>query len=74
MKENLYISPGPHIFSKYSTPKIMKDVLIALIPAILASIYFFRMKAVILLITSLASCVLIEAVIQRFMKRKKGGV
>lgn len=67
---NFYISPGPHIFSRESTPQMMKNVIIALLPAVLASIYFFRMKAVILLTVSVASCVFFEAIIQIFMKRK----
>lgn len=70
MQDNLYISPGPHIFSKQSTPRMMKDVLIALIPACLASLYFFRMRALILLCVSIASCVVFEATIQYLLKRK----
>ncbi|UCD55053.1 MAG: RnfABCDGE type electron transport complex subunit D [Candidatus Omnitrophota bacterium] len=69
-EENLYISPGPHIFSKESTPGLMKDVIIALVPAIFASIYFFKVKAFILLLVSIVSCVVFEAAIQFLMKRK----
>jgi len=70
MEENLYISPGPHIFEKQSTPKMMRDVLIALLPAMLASLYFFRMRAFILLSVSCVSCVVFETLFQRLMKRK----
>ena len=69
-EENFYISPGPHIFSKESTPKMMKDAIIALVPAIFASIYFFKAKAFILLLVSIISCVAFEAAIQFLMKRK----
>lgn len=70
MEEKFYISPSPHILGKTSTPKMMKDVLIALIPAIIASIYFFKAKALILLGVSIVSCVALEALIQLTMRRK----
>ena len=70
MEETFYISPGPHVFGKTKTPGMMRDVIIALIPAIFASIYFFRAKAVILLLVSVTSCVFFEAMIQFLMKRK----
>ena len=70
MEKNLYISPGPHIFGQTSTPKMMKDVIIALTPAIFASIYFFRMRAVILFLVSIASCVIFEIAIRLLLKRK----
>jgi electron transport complex protein RnfD len=69
-EENLYISPGPHIYSKESFSHMMKDAIIALMPAIFASVYFFRMKAIILILVSVASCVVFDAIIQLLMKRK----
>ena len=70
MDNNIYISPGPHIFSKDSTPKIMRDVIIALLPAIFVSLYFFREKAAIIIAVSVISCVVFEAIFQVLMKRK----
>ncbi|NQU95354.1 MAG: RnfABCDGE type electron transport complex subunit D [Candidatus Omnitrophica bacterium] len=70
MEENFYISPGPHIFTKSKTPKMMKDVIIALIPAIFAAAYFFKLKAIILILVCTVSCVVFEALIQALLKRK----
>ncbi|MBN1353361.1 MAG: RnfABCDGE type electron transport complex subunit D [Candidatus Omnitrophica bacterium] len=70
MEEKLRLSPGPHIFGRQSTPKMMRDVIIALIPAIFASVYFFKGKAVILLFVSVVSCVFFEWVLQVLMRRK----
>lgn len=67
---DIYISPGPHIFTKQSTPVLMKEVIIALIPAIFVSVYFFRMKALALIAVSVVSCVIFEAVIQLLTGRK----
>jgi len=70
MENNLYISPGPHVFAKGSMSKAMRDVIIALVPAIIASIYFFRARAVILFVVSIVSCVVFEAACQALMKRR----
>ena len=70
-EKSLYnISPGPHIFAKMSTPRMMIDVIVALIPAMIASVYFFRMKAVMLFSVSILACVFFETIIQILMKRK----
>lgn len=43
--EKLHVSKAPHIHSGDSTQKIMRDVLIALIPATLAALVLFGLKA-----------------------------
>lgn len=60
---------SPHLKSGQTTSIIMRDVLIALIPAALASVYFFRLNAVLLIITTIVSCVLSEYVTNKIMKR-----
>ena len=44
-KLKLTISSSPHAHSKNSTAVIMRDVCIALLPALIAAIYFFGMRA-----------------------------
>jgi len=65
-----YLSPGPHIFGKQETPRMVRDVIIALMPAVAVSIYFFRIRAFLLIVISMAACVGAEAAIQFLMKRK----
>jgi electron transport complex protein RnfD len=65
--EKLIISPAPHIHGGDSVGKNMRGVLIALIPALLASFYFFGIGALIVTLTSVAACVLFEYLIQRFI-------
>ena len=65
--EKLIISPAPHIHGGDSVRKNMYGVLIALIPALLASFYFFGIGALIVTLTSVVSCVLFEYLIQRFI-------
>ena len=42
---DLTISSSPHVHSPVTTQTIMRDVLIALAPALLGSIYFFGFRA-----------------------------
>ena len=65
-----YLAPGPHISGNQTTPRMMIDIIIALIPAVAASIYFFRIHAFLLIIISVAACVSAEALVERLMKRK----
>jgi len=55
------LKSSPHFRDKDSVPKIMYAVIIALIPAIFASVYFFRLRAVVLVISCVAACLITEA-------------
>ena len=56
----LTISSSPHVHAPYSTRTIMRDVLIALIPALVGSVYFFGFRALLVTLVSVASCVFFE--------------
>lgn len=60
MLENIKVSPGPHISKHLSTRMVMLDVIIGLAPAMAAALYFFRVRAAILLATCIISCMLTE--------------
>ncbi len=63
MPENAYIiRSSPHFRDKDSVPKIMYTVIIALLPAAAASVYFFRLRAVKLYIACLVACLVTEAI------------
>ena len=59
--DKLVLSSSPHIQTGSSVQKIMFKVIIALSPAMAASIYFFGMNAVKTLIATAFSCVIAEA-------------
>ena len=61
----LTLSSSPHIRANESVQTIMRDVLIALLPAALAGIYFFKMRAALVMIVAVASAVLTEYLWQR---------
>ncbi len=70
MNEKIIVTTSPHIKSKNTVQKIMFDVIIACIPIILASVYFYRINALkTILVCVIFSC-LTEFVFQKITKRK----
>ena len=62
MSDKFLTGPSPHILGGKSISSIMWDVVIALIPVSLVSVLYFGLHALILLITSLVSAMVIEGV------------
>lgn len=60
MLSKITVAPAPHIAKSHSTQSIMLDVILALCPAMLAAMWFFRHYAVVLLIACIGSCLLTE--------------
>ncbi len=69
MLEKLTVSSTPHILSKNTTSKIMTHVVIALLPATLGALYFFRLQAAMIIFLSIATAVLSEWGIQKIRKQ-----
>lgn len=69
--ENLITSASPHIHSGASTRRIMLDVIIALLPAAIASAVIFGMRANVILLTCIVSAVLAEALFNLITRRKQ---
>ena len=69
MENRLSMSSSPHIRSDASTSKIMRDVLIALLPASLAGVYFFGLDAALTIIVCVVSSVAFEYLARRILKR-----
>ncbi len=60
---------SPHLRDRDSVPKIMYTVIISLLPAIAASFYFFRLKALVVYLLCLAGCLATEAIFLRVRKK-----
>jgi len=56
----LTISSSPHVHSPVTTQTIMRDVLISLAPALMGSVYFFGLRALMVTLVSVAACVFFE--------------
>lgn len=64
------VSSSPHIKSNDSVQGIMRDVIIALLPATFAGIYFFGLQALLVTLVSVLSCIAAEALWQKLTHRK----
>ena len=69
--DKLIVSPSPHLHTKTSTKSLMRDVVIALIPAVIVSVLFYGWSELLVLGVSVASCVLLEYLITKYLL--KGG-
>ena len=66
---NLTVTASPHIRGRESTGRIMRDVLLALLPALVVSVVMFGVNALVVTCISVASCVLFEYLWQRITKQ-----
>lgn len=63
------VSSSPHVKAKETVSSIMLDVIIALLPASFAGVYFFGWRALAVILTSVAACVLSEYLYEKALKK-----
>ncbi|MBO5419831.1 MAG: RnfABCDGE type electron transport complex subunit D [Bacteroidales bacterium] len=68
--EKILVSPSPHLHTRTSTKSLMRDVVIALLPAVIVSVLFYGWSELLILGVSVASCVLLEYLITKYMLKK----
>ncbi|WRQ32660.1 RnfABCDGE type electron transport complex subunit D [Bacteroidales bacterium MB20-C3-3] len=69
--KKLIVSPAPHLHGNESTKSLMRDVIIALAPSLLVSVYFFGFSAIKLALVGVATAVAVEYVIQKYIVKTK---
>lgn len=69
MSELFSVSSSPHIRAKLDTGKMMLMVVIGLLPASMFGIYNFGVRALVLLLISVGTCVITEYIYEYFMKK-----
>ena len=67
MANKLFVAPSPHVHSAMSTQSIMRDVVIALMPALAVSVAVFGWSVLLVTAVSVLSCVLFEYLIQKYL-------
>ena len=67
--EHLNVSVSPHFFGKRTTQNIMLDVIIALIPALIASVIIFGWRSLLITGVCTACCILSEYVFRKISKK-----
>ena len=72
--DKLIISPSPHVHSGDSVKKNMYGVIIALLPALAASLWFFGVGALIVTMTSVVACIFFEYFVQKFVMKVKTSI
>jgi len=65
------VSPSPHVYTDESVPKLMYGVIVSLLPALAVSVWFFGIGMIIVTAVSVASAILFEYLIQRYMLKVK---
>lgn len=71
MSAKLTLASSPHLHGKDSTRRIMLDVIIALLPALVASVWMFGLRALAVTLVCVASCVASEYLSRRVMRREQ---
>lgn len=66
---NFVVSGTPHVRSKESIQSIMRDVIIALVPATAAGIYYFGLRALILIVAAIISAIFFEWLYEKITKK-----
>lgn len=69
MDNKMIVSVSPHIYAQDTTQTIMRDVLIALVPAVVASVLFFGVRALLVEAVCVAVAVLCEWAFEKITKR-----
>ena len=67
---NFLVSPSPHVRSRTTTQSILLDVIIALCPALVASVIIFGFRALLVVAFCVSVCVLSEFLFEKIVKRK----
>jgi len=70
MEKRLVVSSSPHIRSNETVQSVMRDVLIALLPATIFGVITFGTNALILIVLAIVTAVLTEAFIQKYMRKQ----
>ena len=70
MSDLYHVSSSPHVRSKDTTSKIMLYVIMALLPTSLFGIYNFGIRALILILVTIASCVASEWIFNKIVHKK----
>lgn len=65
----IIVSASPHVHTEVSSKRVMYDVVFALVPAFLVSLYVFGLSALIMTSVAVISCILVEYLIQKYMMK-----
>ena len=70
MNNELIVTSSPHVRAQDSVKKIMWSVVLALLPAVFAAVYFFKARAISVVLTAVVGAVLTEYIFQKVRNKK----
>ena len=71
MSKLYHVSTNPHVLADVTTKNLMRDVILALTPAALWGVFQYGLNAAVLLIVSMATCVVAEYLWNKFMGKEQ---
>lgn len=71
MESLLTVSPSPHIHEDLTVPKIMRVVIVALLPSLFFSVYTFGITALFVTLVAVSTCLIAEYLIVRYLLHKE---
>lgn len=71
MSDLYHVSSSPHVRAKDTTSRIMLYVIVALLPASLFGIYNFGIRALLVIISTIASCLISEILYNMIVHKKQ---
>lgn len=74
MKKTLTVSPSPHIHDNVTTRRLMGDVVIALLPALLVASYLFGWRVLLITAVSIGACVGFEWTFQKYLVKGRSTI
>ena len=74
MANRIIAAPSPHIHGAESTRRIMGDVVLALLPALLVSVYVLGWRVLLVTAVSVVACVAFEYLIARFLLKRRATI
>ena len=72
--QKVLVSPSPHIHTDLSTRRLMIDVIIALLPALLVSIVFYGWRELLVVAVSVLGCVFTEWAVTKFLLKRESTI
>ena len=67
MANKFIVAPAPHMHNPHSTQSLMRDVIIAMLPALAVSAWVYGLNVLYVTAIAVVSCVLVEYLIQKFL-------
>ena len=74
MATRIFAAPSPHIHGGESTRRIMGDVVLALLPALVVSTYILGLRVLMITAVAVLSCVVFEYLINRFFLKRQSTI